>query len=72
MERLKIHAKVNADGHLKIDVPTTLRGGDVDVILLIKSKNKPRKKYDFSDLTGRLSWNGNALQTQRALRNEWE
>ncbi len=30
-----------------------------------------KKKYDFSDLAGQLEWKGNALQTQRALRDEW-
>jgi hypothetical protein len=27
--------------------------------------------YDFSDLTGRLSWRGDAVEVQRVLRDEW-
>lgn len=27
-------------------------------------------RYDFSDLSGRLQWQGNALQEQQRLRNE--
>jgi hypothetical protein len=27
--------------------------------------------YDFSDLTGRLAWKGDAVGVQQALRNEW-
>jgi hypothetical protein len=30
---------------------------------------KPR--YDFSDVAGRLAWQGNAVTVQRTLRNEW-
>ena len=30
-----------------------------------------RSKYDFSDLTGRLAWQGDAVSVQRMLRNEW-
>ncbi len=28
-------------------------------------------KYDFSDLVGRLNWRGDAVGTQRSLRDEW-
>ena len=72
METLRINTTINSDGHLKIDIPTPLKEGDVEVILIIESKTKSVKKYDFSDLTGKLKWNGNALDTQKALRNEWE
>jgi len=34
-------------------------------------KEKSAKKYRFSDLAGRLEWNGDAVAQQRALRNEW-
>jgi hypothetical protein len=30
-----------------------------------------KSSYDFSDLTGRLTWQGNAASVQRALRDEW-
>jgi hypothetical protein len=29
------------------------------------------QRYDFSDLTGRLQWRGDAIAEQRRLRNEW-
>jgi hypothetical protein len=28
-------------------------------------------RYDFSDLAGRLTWRGDAVAVQRALRDEW-
>ena len=28
-------------------------------------------QYNFSDLAGRLTWQGDALTTQRSLRDEW-
>ena len=30
------------------------------------------KKYDFSDIFGKLQWEGDALAEQRKLRDEWE
>ena len=33
--------------------------------------NGRAQRYDFSDLTGRLQWRGDAVAEQRRLRNEW-
>ena len=46
----------------------------VKVIVLSEEKpiqtvSKPR--YDFSDLSGKLAWSGDAVAEQRALRDEW-
>jgi len=71
METIKINTTIEADGHLKIDIPTPLDGGEVEVILIIENKQKQSGKYDFSDISGKLKWNGNSIETQRALRNEW-
>lgn len=30
-----------------------------------------KPSYDFSDLAGRLTWQGSAVAAQRALRDEW-
>jgi predicted DNA-binding antitoxin AbrB/MazE fold protein len=27
--------------------------------------------YNFSDLAGKLSWNGDAVEAQRRIRDEW-
>ena len=29
------------------------------------------RNYDFADLTGKLSWKGDAVQAQRRIRDEW-
>lgn len=29
------------------------------------------RSYDFSDLAGRLQWQGDAVEAQRSLRDEW-
>ena len=34
-------------------------------------ENGGGKRYDYSDLTGRLQWCGDAVAEQRRLRNEW-
>lgn len=34
-------------------------------------KNGRQPKYDFSDLAGRLQWQGNAVAEQRRIRDEW-
>ena len=39
----------------------------------IKFEAKPESTpTDFSDLAGKLSWQGDALQQQKKLRGEWD
>ena len=33
---------------------------------------KKNKRYDFSDLAGKLEWEGDPVAQQRALRDEWK
>lgn len=36
-----------------------------------KSKAANLRRFDFSDLVGKLEWKGDALNIQREMRNEW-
>lgn len=38
--------------------------------LPVENEPSPRR-YDFSDLTGKLEWKGDAVAQQRSLRDEW-
>lgn len=35
------------------------------------SPEPPPRKYNFSDLAGKLKWKGDAVAEQRTLRDEW-
>ncbi len=72
MKTLKLTGKVDPDGHLKLDIPTPYRAVDVEVVVVIESKTEKSKRYDFSEISGKLSWKGDVLKTQKALRDEWE
>lgn len=41
------------------------------VLITLLGKVEEKKKYDFSALSGRLKWHGDAVEEQRKLRNEW-
>ncbi len=71
MEVLEFKATVNASGRLSLDIPTRLAPGEVQVVLVLHPAAATRQAYDFSDLTGRLAWNGDAAAMQRSLRDEW-
>lgn len=70
METLKLTTRVDPDGRLRLDVPTTLAAGEVEVVIVLL-KTAQHGRYDFSDLVGKLGWQGDVLKTQRALRDEW-
>lgn len=74
MEVLQLTSTVNASGHLLLDIPTQLAPGEVNIVLVVKpiEVSKAQKpNYDFSDLAGQLTWQGDAVAIQRALRDEW-
>ena len=71
MKSLKVSGHIAADGHLRLDVPTDLEPGEVELLLVVNPLSGKARRYDFSDLAGRLSWAGDALAEQRKLRDEW-
>jgi hypothetical protein len=74
MITINLKQKTKKNGHLVIDVPTTLIDKNVDVVLVIQEKEETqtKKKYDFSHLYGKLEWKGDALAEQKKIRSEWE
>ena len=72
MKVIRIKGKIDKDGHLKIDIPTAYKAGDVEIVMAIEKSVKSNNKYSFSDLSGNLIWKGDPLSAQRIMRNEWE
>lgn len=82
MLTLTLKKKTKNDGHLLLDVPTTLIDKNVEVVITIQeqkdmfpkpgSGKKKEKKYDFSHLYGKLQWKGDALREQKKIRSEWD
>ena len=65
--------EVNAKNNL-IEIPPQYKqiySKHVKVIVLLQEKLKGKKQYDFSDVFGKLEWQGDAVQEQRKIRNEW-
>ena len=55
---------------ISLDVPKKFSNCTFRVVMIpLVEDEKP--KYDFSDLVGKLQWNGDAVQEQRRLRDEW-
>lgn len=74
MEVIKLTTEIDSTGKLKIDLPTNLEAGKVDLVVILNPSTDEAEKqnyYDFSDLEGALSWQGDAVATQKQLRNEW-
>ena len=40
-------------------------------VVMIPFVEDEKPKYDFSDLVGKLQWNGDAVHEQRRIRDEW-
>jgi hypothetical protein len=71
MQTLKLDTEIAADGHLRLDVETQLPPGKAEVVIVASPSGNGGHRYDFSDLAGRLHWQGDAVAEQRRLRDEW-
>ncbi|MEH2171189.1 MAG: hypothetical protein V7K41_31945 [Nostoc sp.] len=74
MEVFQLTTIVDASGHLHLDIPTQLAPGEVNVVVVLNpvaSNSTQKSDYDFSDLAGKLVWEGDALAMQKVLRDEW-
>jgi hypothetical protein len=74
MEVLQLTTTVDASGRLHLDIPTQLLPGEVNIVVVLSpvtSDSTKKSNYDFSDLAGKLVWQGDALAIQTVLRDEW-
>lgn len=63
----------NTSTSLTVDLPEEYQNITVEVIVLPLNKNEEQpEKYDFSDFFGKMKWEGDALEEQRKLRDEWD
>jgi hypothetical protein len=73
MEVTRLTANVEFDGRLRIDIPTNLAQGEVQVVIIIQQQAvkayERRVAYDFSDVVGRLQWKGDPMAMQKNLRD---
>lgn len=74
MEVFQLTTIVDASGHLHLDIPTQLAPGQVNIVVVLNpvaSDKTQKSDYDFSELAGKLVWEGDALAMQKVLRDEW-
>lgn len=74
MQALTLTGTIDSDGHLRLDIPTQLPAGNVELVVVINpiSQEKPKpKNYDFSDLTGKLTLQDDPVEIQRRMRDAW-
>jgi len=74
MQVLTLTEKIGSDGHLHLDILTQLPTGNVELVLVINptlQETQNRKKYDFSNLTGKLTLQGDPVEIQTSMRDAW-
>jgi hypothetical protein len=73
MQSFRLRQRVDRDGHLRIDMAPFPQGAELEVLVVVEAQESPqgRDGPGIDDLVGRLSWKGDPVATQRALRDEW-
>jgi len=62
-----VHSKGST---VSISIPPDFVDMDIEVVAF-PVEEKKKKPYDFSSLSGRLKWTGDAVKEQRKMRDEW-
>jgi hypothetical protein len=63
---------------ITFSIPEEYVGHDLELVILPLAFPRDKRRsgvpgnYDFTDMTGKLKWRGNAVLEQRRLRDEWE
>lgn len=70
MTTLTTHALIE-HGRLRIDMPTSLPTGQVEVDIIVRERSSAGRKRDLSNLVGKLSYKGDPMKLQKEMRDEW-
>ena len=68
MKQIKLNIK---ESHYTLFVQFLRSLTYVEIETKEKQAVAPSPNYDFSDLSGKLEWKGDAVTQQRAMRDEW-
>ena len=72
MQVVKTKGEVGSDGRLRLDVPVELPAGTVELVQVVDVSPQPNgSNYNLTGVVGRLQWQGDAVEEQRKLRDEW-
>jgi hypothetical protein len=72
MQVVKAKGEVGRDGRLRLDVPVELPAGTVELVQVVDVSPQPNgSNYNLTGVVGRLQWQGDAVEEQRKLRDEW-
>ncbi len=74
MKVLRQRVQIDQSGKITLNIDSGLSNCEADVLLVIDeaSPKATDKKYDFSDIAGKLKFEEDALTFQKKLRDEWE
>lgn len=62
------------DGKIMLDENVDFKKSTPVIVTFLEEKKNKREKprqYKFSDLAGKLEWEGDPVVQQKALRDEW-
>lgn len=71
MPAVRTIARPPLSDSLTVHIPKEYQSYSLEIIIVPVENEAAKRKYDFSDLVGRLEWQGDAVAEQRKIRDEW-
>lgn len=63
-------AIISEDGKLRLEIPTDLPAGKIDVELTFPQCPQTKRR-NFEKIAGKLSFRGDPMMIQKEMRNDW-
>ncbi len=71
MKTFKLETQTDANGNLFLDLKTDFKSKKMEVLIVVQETEKT-SKYNFTNIIGKLEWNGDPLAEQKKIRAEWD
>ncbi|MBQ3747837.1 MAG: hypothetical protein IJQ34_03220 [Kiritimatiellae bacterium] len=73
MPAVRTIARPPLSDSVMIHIPEEYRSYSLEIVIMpvMDVPHRPKPKYDFSDLVGKLHFEGDPVAFQRSLRDEW-
>lgn len=71
MKTFKLETQTDANGNLLLDLKTDFKSKKMEVLIVVQETDKT-SKYNFTNLIGKLEWDGDPLAEQKKIRAEWD
>jgi hypothetical protein len=71
METVRLRSNIGNDGHLRVDIPTALPKGEVDIVIVLVPSAEYKDKHHVSGRPGKVGWDDGDTVDDEGEHKNW-